>query len=135
MKFKTLLLAVLFTFVSVAWAQTQSQAPTSPGGPGSRSQMRAEHRQKMMEMHKQQMEAMKADVEKMKASLAQMKTNVQGITDAKEKARWQANVDMWETMVGHMDGMLKHTESMGLGMMGPGMGGPPSPPQTEKPPQ
>ncbi len=35
---------------------------------------------------------------------------------------------MWETMVGHMDQMVKHMESMGPGM-GPGMGGPlPSPP-------
>jgi len=41
---------------------------------------------------------------------------------------------MWETLVGHMDRMLKHMESMGPGMMGQGMGGPPSPP-TEKKPQ
>jgi TolA-binding protein len=93
MKFTTLLLA-LFTLLSAASAQTQSQKPAAPSGPGARSQMRSEHHQKMMEMHKQQMEAMKADVEKMKSSLAEMKTNVAGISDATEKARWQANVDM-----------------------------------------
>ena len=50
-------------------------------------------------------------------------------------ARWRNNVDMWEVMVGHMDGMLKHMESMGPGMMGPGMGGHPSPPPAKKTPE
>jgi hypothetical protein len=130
MKLKTFLLVLMFALTSAAWAQEKpSQPPASANGPGSQSQMRSEHRQKMMEMHKQQMAAMKADVEKMKSSLAQMKTNVGTISDPAEKARWQANVDLWETMVGHMDQMQKHMESMGPGMMGPGMGGrPPSPP-------
>ncbi|HVO63799.1 MAG TPA: hypothetical protein VMT53_22945 [Terriglobales bacterium] len=124
MKFNILLLAVLFTIVSVALAQEQSQAPAPPSG--TRSQMRAERRQKMMEMHKQQVEAMKADLEKMKSSLTAMKANVANISDAKEKARWQANVDMWETMVGHMDQMQKQMEWMGPGMHPGMMGGPPS---------
>lgn len=64
-----------------------------------------------------------------------MKANVAAINDANEKARWQSNVDMWETLVGHMDRMLKQMESMGPGMMGPGMGGPPPPPPTEKKPE
>ena len=65
-----------------------------------------------------------------------MKTNVETIKDPAEKARWQANVDMWETLVGHMEQMEKHMESMGPGMMhGPGMGGPPSSPQSEKKPE
>jgi len=137
MKFKHLLLALLFSLVSVAWGQeAPSQAPAPPSGTG-RSQMRGEQRQKMMAMHKQQVEAMKADVEKMKASLATMKTNVATISDSSEKTRWQSNVDMWETMVGHMDQMVKHMESMGAGM-GPGMMGPgghPSSPPAEKKPE
>ncbi len=48
-------------------------------------------------------------------------------------------MDMWETMVGHMDRMLQHMESMGPGMMGPGMmhhgmgAARPSPPTDKKP--
>ncbi|MBZ5572725.1 MAG: hypothetical protein LAO09_12715 [Acidobacteriia bacterium] len=126
MKHKILLLALLFTLASVAWAQdTQSQAPAS----ASKTQTRSAHRQHMMEMHKQEMDAAKADVAKIKSSLEQMKANVAKISDADEKARWQANVDMWETLAGHMDRMLQHMESMGPGM-GP-MGGPP--PSDKKP--
>jgi len=43
---------------------------------------------------------------------------------------------MWETLVGHMERMQKHMESMGPGMMhGHGMGGPPPSPATEKKPE
>src|SRR5512137_16462 len=125
MKMKIFLLVLMFALTPAAWSQEKaSQPPASTSGPSSQSQMRSEHRQKMMEMHKQQMAAMKADVEKMKSTLAQMKTNVGTINDPSEKARWQANVDLWETMVGHMGQMQQHMESMG-----PGTGGrPPSPP-------
>ena len=129
MKFKSLLLILLFTLMSVSWVQqAPSQASASPSGSGGRSQMRAAHRQEIMELHIQQMEAMKADVEKMKASLAQMKANLLTIKDTNETARWRNNVDMWETMIGHMEQMQKHMESM-PGMMGPGMGGPPPSPK------
>ena len=67
----------------------------------------------------------------MKSSLARMKSNVATIGDPGEKARWQVNLDMWETTVGHMEQMQKHMESM-VGMMGPGVGGPsPAPTQPE----
>ncbi len=54
-----------------------------------------------------------------------MKANLFTIKDTNELARWRNNVDMWETLVGHMDGMLQHMESMGP------MGGPP--PNDNKP--
>jgi hypothetical protein len=49
-----------------------------------------------------------------------MKANLFTIRDTNEMARWRNNVDMWEVMVGHMDRMLQHMESMGPGVMGPG---------------
>jgi hypothetical protein len=129
MKFKSVLLVLIFALTPMVWAQEAQAPPPSTG-----TQARPEHRQHMMEMHKQEMEAMKADVEKMKSALAQMKTNVAAIKDPNEKARWQTNVDMWETVVGHMERMQKHMESMGPGMMhGPGPGGPPTPPSEKKP--
>jgi hypothetical protein len=59
-----------------------------------------------------------------------MKANLFTIKDTNETARWRNNVDMWETMIGHMEQMQKDMESM-PGMMGPRMGGPPSPPAAE----
>ena len=138
---KSLLLTVILTLASLAWAQTQSAPPAAPATKGGSGQMGMEHHNKMKEMHKQHMEAMQADVDKMKASLEQLKANVDKISDSSEKARWQNNVDMWTVMVGHMEQMMKHMDAMGPGgMMGPGMkhhGGmgaaPPSPPTEPKP--
>jgi hypothetical protein len=133
MKIKSFLLVLMFALTLVMWAQ--DKPAQAPPGPGSGNQMRAEHRQKMMEMHKQEMEAMRADIEKMKSSLTQMKANVLTIRDPNELSRWRNNVDMWETVVTHMDRMQKNMESMGPGMMhGHGMGGPPPTPPTEKKP-
>jgi hypothetical protein len=130
MKVKGVLLAMLFGLTLQAWGQ---QPPAPPAG---RSQARAEHRQKMMEMHQQEMAAMKIDIEKLNSFLAQMKTNVAAIKDSAEKARWQTNVDMWEVVVNHMDRMQTHMESMGPRMMPyPGSGAPPPSPPAEKKPQ
>jgi hypothetical protein len=135
----SLLLAVMLTLTSLAWAQSAPpQTPPPAGGSGLRDQMSVEHRHKMMEMDKQHTEAMKADLDKMKASLDQLKANVDKINEPAEKARWQTNVDMWGVMVGHMEQMLKHMESMEPGkgtMHHGGMGGPPSPPPTEPKPE
>ena len=129
MKIKSFLLVLIFALTPVMWAQ-EKPAPAPPLG-GSQAQ--AEHRQEMLEMHKQEMEAMRADIEKMKSSLAQMKAIVLTIRDPNELSLWRTNVDMWETVVTHMDRMQKNMESMGPGMMhGHVMGGPPPTPPTEK---
>ncbi|MGZ7084533.1 MAG: hypothetical protein ACXVIO_15165, partial [Candidatus Angelobacter sp.] len=69
--------------------------------------------------------------------LAEMKANILTIREPNELSRWRNNVDMWETVVNHLDRMQKHMESMGPGMMGPhgpGMSGPhPTPPSEKKP--
>jgi hypothetical protein len=139
---KSLLLTVILTLASVAWAQTPSAPPSATPSKGGTGQMDMKHHDKMMEMDKQHMGAMKTDVDKMKASLDQLKANVAKIGDTAEKARWQANVDMWTVMVGHMEHMMKHMDAMGSGgMMGPGMmhhgdmGAPPPPPPSEPKPQ
>ena len=61
---------------------------------------------------------MRADMEKMKASLAQMKANILTIRDPNELSRWRDNVDMWETVLTHMDRMQRNMESMGPGTIG-----------------
>jgi hypothetical protein len=134
MKMKSVLLVLIFALTHAMWAQ--DKPAHAPSGSGSAIQMRAEHRQQMMEMHKQEMEAFRADIEKMKSSLAQMKANLLTIKDTNELSRWRDNVDMWETVVIHMDKMQKKMESMGPGMtQGHGVGGPPPTTSTEKKPE
>ena len=131
MKVKSLLLVLMFALTPAMWPQ--DKPAQAPPGPGTGSQMRAEHRQAMMEIQKQEMEAMRTDIEKMESSLAQMKAIVLTIRDPNELSLWRTNVDMWETVVTHMDRMQKNMESMGPGLMhGHGMGGTPLTPPTEK---
>ena len=133
MKFKSSLLVLAFALTPAMWAQ--EKPAQAPPGPGAESQMRAEHRQRMMEMHEQEMEAMRADIGRMKSSLAEMKAVVLTIRDPNELSLWRSNVDMWETVVARMDRMQKSMESMGPGMVhGPGMGGPPPAPPTGRKP-
>jgi len=50
---------------------------------------------------------MKAQVEKMRATLEQMKANLAKVKDPALKQQAQLDVDLWEAMVGHMEGMVK----------------------------
>ena len=60
-------------------------------------------------------------LQKMHSAFDKMKGNVGSISNADEKARWQANVDMWQTVVDHHDQMLKHMEDAQAKGMGCGM--------------
>ncbi|HET7205831.1 MAG TPA: hypothetical protein VFI95_04545 [Terriglobales bacterium] len=128
----TFLVFALTIFTQASWAQQTSEdaqaGSAQATAPGTRASQRAQHREQMQAMCKQHMDAMKAQVDKLHASLDQMKSNVTNISNADEKARWQANVDMWQILVDHHDQMLKHMQDaqasgMGCGMM-EGMGGP-----------
>jgi hypothetical protein len=46
-----------------------------------------------------------------------MKANDFTNRDQSERDRWRNNVETWDTMAPYIDRMLKHTESMGPGMM------------------
>jgi hypothetical protein len=128
MKPNNVLLVALLLMTALAWpqaapssqqssseTQTGTQTPTKAG-------QRAQRREQMRAMCKEHMEAMKTDVQKMHSTFDKMKANVASISNADEKARWQANVDMWQTVMDHHDQMLKHMEDaqakgMGCGMM------------------
>jgi len=142
MKRNKLLPILLLMLTSLALAQSApsgqqsssgAQAGTPPA-PGVRAGQRAQRHEQMQAMCKEHIEAMKADAEKMHSAFDKMKANVASIGNADEKARWQANIDMWQSMLDHHDQMLKHMEDaqakgMGCGMMmgGMGMGGGMSP--------
>jgi hypothetical protein len=56
----------------------------------------------------------------MKATVAKMKANLANVKDPAAKEQDQQNVELWEAMTGHMEGMLKMMEAHGgpMGMMG-----------------
>jgi hypothetical protein len=114
MKLTNLLLIAAFAVAPSVCAQ--GTPPQAPAGSATGTQER--HNQ-MMEMHKQEVDALKADIETLKSSLAQMKANILTIREPNELARWRNNVEMWDTVVNHMDHMQKQIESMGPGIAVP----------------
>lgn len=138
MKPRKLLPILLLLMTTWAWAQAtpsgqqpsnakQAGTQSTPGAPAGQ---RAQRRAQMQAMCKEHTEGMKTDVQKMHSAFDKMKANVASISNTDEKARWQANLDMWQTVLDHHDQMLKHMEDaqakgMGCGMMmgDIGMGG------------
>jgi hypothetical protein len=77
--------------------------------------------------HEQHMQQAKEQLAKMHQLLDQMKSNVSKM-DQKDQAYAQANAQMWEMMVSHLDMMVQHMSEMkpgaGGGMRHRHMGGP-----------
>jgi hypothetical protein len=133
MKPSSFLVILLLVVASLAWGQDapppgqqssggkqagSAQAPASEGPASHRTQ----RRERMEAMCKEHIEAMKTDVQKMHSAFDRMKGDVATISNPDEKARWQANLDMWQTVVDHHDQMLKHMQDaqangMGCSMM------------------
>ena len=100
------LIAVCLVGAACLWAQTTS--------PPSQPPMQHDH---MMAMHHQMMQ-MQDQVKKMRATLEKMRANLDKITDPVLKQQAQDNVDLWEQMVEHMEGMSKMMWGHpGMGMM------------------
>jgi hypothetical protein len=106
---------VLIFFATSAWSQQQPPADTPPPP--------AAHHHGMGGMHDQHMQEMKSQVEQMRATLEKMKTNVAKVKDPALKQQSQYDVDLWESMVKHMEGMV--TMMSGDHEMGMMMGGSP----------
>ncbi len=135
MKIRNFLPILFVVGACLSWGQSvssgqQSSSGTQTGTPAAPTTANAQRRAQMRAMCKEHIAAMKTDVEKMHSAFDKMKANVASISNAEEKARWQANVDMWQTVMGHHERMLKQMEAMqgqgmGCGMMmgGMGMGG------------
>jgi hypothetical protein len=71
----------------------------------------------MMDMH-QHMQSMEDQTAKMRATLEKMKSNLSKITDPALKQQAQYDIDLWEEMVQHMEGMSKMMKAHeGMGMM------------------
>jgi len=89
----------LALIVSAACTRAQQAPADAPPPPPA-------HHHDMGAMHDQHMQEMKAQVEQMRATLEKMKTNLSKVKDPAQKQQSQFDVDLWEAMVKHMEGMV-----------------------------
>lgn len=105
---------------SFSWAQDGSSATLA--GQSAKPPSTMHHDMGAMRQHP--IEEMKAQVQKMRSTLDQMKVNLAKVKDPALKQQSQLDVDLWEAMVKHMEGMvstMSEADGMGTGMM---QGGP-----------
>ena len=128
MRLSALLLVLFFT--PYFMAQEPTPAPAMPPHHDM-------HHADMAAMHAKEMQHMKDEVAKMRDTLNQMKSNLDKLKDPAVRQQSQYDVDLWEAMVSHMEGMVNMMsahEGMGMGM-GMMHGMPPKTPlPTEKTP-
>jgi hypothetical protein len=102
------------------WAQAAAPAQSQTPQPPDAQSAPPMHHPMGHDMHQQHMQEMKAQLEKMHATLDQMKANLAKLKDPAAKQQAQLNVDLWQGMVGHLDGMVKMMSDGGMhegGMM------------------
>ena len=111
---QTLLFSLVF-LGSLSLAQNPSQQP----GPGSRKDQESQTSgmgmtgmhgmHDMSKMHEQMMNDMQADLNSMRSNLQKMKDQIGKVSDRGTKEQLQLNIDMWQSLIGHMD---KHMAAM-----------------------
>ena len=118
MRIVALFCSVVLLSVCV-WAQAEApaQPPQYPPARPSSSM----HHPVPSDEHEHHMQEMKAQVEKMHATLDQMKANLAKVKDPAARQQAQLNVDLWEGMVQHMDGMVKMMSDHPMPHEGAGM--------------
>jgi hypothetical protein len=107
-------IALLTVLCSSAWGQAapaQNAAPQPQAAPMGHP-MHHEMHHGMMQQH---MQAMKAQLDTMRAKLADLKASLVKVKDPATKQALQADVDLWEAMANHMEGMQKMMAPAGPG--------------------
>ncbi|HET7440758.1 MAG TPA: hypothetical protein VFJ47_05595 [Terriglobales bacterium] len=74
-------------------------------------------------MHPEHMQEMKAQLAKMHMTLDQMKLNLAKVKDPAAKQQAQLDIDLWQGMVQHLDGMVKMMSDHPMGNAGMGHDG------------
>ncbi len=85
------------------------------------STMGMNHMHDMSKMHEQMMKDLQADLDNMRSHLQRMKDQIGKVSDRGTRDQLQLNIDMWQSLIDHMD---KHMDAMKKMMSGPQ--GPPS---------
>ncbi len=73
------------------------------------------HMHGMSKMHEQMMKDMQSDLDSMHSNLRKMKDEIGKVSDRDMRNQLQLNIDMWQSLLDHMD---KHMTAM-KNMMGP----------------
>lgn len=111
--FSTCLLLLVLTVGMCA----QQPSPSTPNSGQAPTPGHTTH--SAMHHHAGMQSDMHAQVQKMRATLDKMKANLATIKDPTVKQQAQLDVDLWETMVQHMEGMAKMMSGHpDMGMMG-----------------
>lgn len=110
----TLLVCLVF-LGALSLAQNPSEQSGMDPNMGQKSQtsgmgMRGMHdMHEMSKMHEQMMKDMQADLDSMRSNLQKMKDQIGKVSDRGTKDQLQLNIDMWQSLIGHMD---KHMAAM-----------------------
>ena len=94
--------------------------PEQPGTGGAMSQdhtagtgmMGMHHMHDMSKMHEQMMNDMQSDLDNMHSNLRKMKDQIGKVPDPGTRAQLQLNIDMWQSLVDHMDRHMAAMKSM-----------------------
>jgi alpha-galactosidase len=111
-------------FLGASLSAQQPATPPAPAPPHHET-----HHPDMGAMHAEHMQQMKDQVAKMRENLNQLKANLDKLTDPAVKQQAQLDVDLWEAMVSHLEGMVEMMSAhsgMGMGMHGAHPGTPPA---------
>lgn len=144
----TFLLALTLSTATLFAQTTTPQAPP-PGAPaqtgaGAAPSQVPPRRQKMQQMQEQHMQKMQQQLQQFRTLLDKMKADAAKLQDPAGKQVAQDNIDLWQALYDHMEGMQQMMQQHGGMMMGPGgmrpgprrMGPPPAQqPKTTPPPQ
>ena len=105
---------VLVAGSSLVCAQAPSSQSAAPPSAAQAAPMDHAMPQEMMQQH---MQEMKGQLDSMRAKIADMRTKLAKVKDPAAKQALQADLELWETMAGHMESMQK----MPPAEHGPGM--------------
>jgi hypothetical protein len=103
-------IAILFVSLVLLGFLSHAQNPPEQPGMGSRmdqertSGMGMHHpMHEMSTMHEQMMKDMQVDLDTMRSNLQKMKDQIGKVSDRGTKDQLQLNIDMWQSLIDHMD--------------------------------
>ena len=111
--------ATLFVCLVFLGSLSFSQNPPAPAGPDSSVGQKSEpsgmgmhHMHDMSKMHDQMMKDMQADSDNMRANLQKLKDQIGKVSDRATRDQLQLNIEMWQSLIDHMDKHMTEMKNM-----------------------
>lgn len=118
--------ATLFAFLVLFGSLSLSQNPPAPREPDSSvgqtsepSAMGMHPMHDMSKMHDQMMKDMQADSDNMRANLQKLKDQIGKVSDRATRDQLQLNIEMWQSLIDHMDKHMTEMKNMMSAHQGP----------------